>query len=138
MAPLTNKLISDHADAMNMLDEIRRERTIELYMEGFRYDDLKRWGKMEEELNESRCGMIVGDANYKTDFVDDDGNAIPNMYSPNTFVWGDEEVETGDGNQKAVVIISKSEISVDKKSYLWPIPQRQIDMNPNLKQNPGY
>lgn len=138
VAPLTNKLISDHADVMNMLDEIRRERTIELYMEGFRYDDLKRWGKMEEELNESRCGMIVGDANYKTDFVDDDGNSIPNMYSPNTFVWGDEEVETGDGNLKAVVIISKSEISVDKKSYLWPIPQRQIDMNPNLKQNPGY
>ena len=29
---------------MNMLDEIRRERACELFGEGFRSDDLKRWG----------------------------------------------------------------------------------------------
>ncbi|KAA3840872.1 RagB/SusD family nutrient uptake outer membrane protein, partial [Bacteroides ovatus] len=25
-----------------------------------------------------------------------------------------------------------------KKHYLWPIPQKQIDLNPSLEQNPGY
>lgn len=136
---LTNELISDHAaDGMDMLTEIRRERTIELYMEGFRYDDLKRWGILEQELNESRCGMIVGGADYETDFVDGSGNPILSEYTPNVYVWGEEEVETPFGKLNAVVIAGKSDITSNKSNYLWPIPQRQIDLNPNLKQNPGY
>lgn len=67
IAHLTNALVNDNG--LDMLTEIRRERTVELYMEGFRYDDLKRWAKMEEELNGSRCGMVVGDADYPTAFV---------------------------------------------------------------------
>jgi starch-binding outer membrane protein, SusD/RagB family len=26
----------------------------------------------------------------------------------------------------------------DDKSYLWPIPQKEIELNPNLSQNPGW
>lgn len=136
VAHLSNELVQNNN--LDMLTEIRRERTVELYMEGFRYDDLKRWGKLEEELNESRCGMVVGDADYKTDFVDDDGNAIPGRFTPNVYVWGTEKVETGEGMQTCVVLTSKSNISVSKNDYLWPIPSRQIELNPKLQQNPGY
>jgi len=26
----------------------------------------------------------------------------------------------------------------DNRDYAWPFPQSEIDINPNLKQNPGY
>ena len=133
---MTNELVTENG--LDMLTEIRRERTVELYMEGFRYDDLKRWGKLEEELNESRCGMVVGEAGYPTDFVNNEGNAILSEYTPNVYIWGTEKVETGKGMHAAVVLAGKSDIQVSKSDYLWPIPQRQIDLNPNLIQNPGY
>ena len=120
-----------------MLEEIRRERAVELYMEGARIDDLKRWGIAEEALNASRCGMVVGGDGYVTDFKSADGTPT-GRYAANTFVWGEEKVQTGDGLLNCVVISSSANHSFMKKHYLWPIPQRQIDLNPNLKQNPAY
>lgn len=135
VANLTNELVADND--LNMLDEIRRERTVELYMEGHRFDDLKRWGIAEKELNQSRCGMIVGNADYPTVFVDASGSPT-DRYSKNTFVWGEERVATPYGLLNSVVLDNKSNYNFKKTHYLWPIPQRQIDMNSNLKQNPGY
>lgn len=135
IANLTNKLVEDNN--LDMLEEIRRERAIELYMEGFRFDDLKRWGIAEEALNASRCGMVIGGANYPTVFVDATG-AETSRYNSNTYVWGEEMVETPVGAVNSVVVDSKSNFKVSKTHYLWPIPQQQINMNPSLKQNPGY
>ena len=135
VAALTNKLVEDNE--LDMLEEIRRERAVELYMEGARIDDLKRWGIAEEALNASRCGMVVGGDGYVTDFKSADGTPT-GRYAANTFVWGEEKVQTGDGLLNCVVISSSANHSFMKKHYLWPIPQRQIDLNPNLKQNPGY
>ena len=42
MPHLTNAFVS--ANGLNMLEEIRRERTVELAFEGYRRDDLRRWG----------------------------------------------------------------------------------------------
>ena len=135
VAALTNKLVEDNG--LDMLEEVRRERTIELYMEGFRFDDLKRWGIAEEALNASRCGMVVGGDGYDTEFKTSEG-AATGRYAPETFVWGEEKVQTGEGLLNCVVISSSKNHSFAKKHYLWPIPQTQIDLNPNLKQNPGY
>lgn len=123
--------------AYSMLGEIRRERAIELYMEGHRFDDLKRWGIAETELNVARCGMVVGDASYPTSFKDATGT-VTSLYSPNKYVYGEEAVSTAAGVLKCVVIDSKDNYHFAKTHYLWPLPQKQIDMNPNLKQNPGY
>lgn len=48
-----NYLAKDGYDvgAANIVNEIRRERRIELALEGFRADDLKRWALMEEVYN---------------------------------------------------------------------------------------
>lgn len=135
VASLTNTLVT--SNGLNMLDEIRRERAVELYNEGFRYDDLKRWGIAEAALNESRCGEVVGDASYTTEFRDATG-AATSLYLPSTYVWGEEAVTTAAGTLKCVVIDSKSNHNFQKKHYLWPLPQDQINLNPNLKQNPGY
>lgn len=132
---LTNAFIVDNG--LDMLYEIRRERAVELYMEGYRFDDLRRWGIAEQELNESRLGMVVGGANYPTTFVGANGVAT-DKYRKNTFVWGEESIETPVGMVNCVVIDSKSNYAFTKTHYLWPIPQQQINLNPNLIQNPGY
>lgn len=135
VAPLTNSLVT--SNGLNMRDEIRRERTLELYREGFRYDDLKRWGIAETELNQSTCAQVVGDASYVTPYRDAAGAATA-AYKPSTFVWGEEVVNTPKGPLKCIVIDGKTNRVFSKKNYLWPIPQGQINLNPKLKQNPGY
>ncbi|NOR75090.1 MAG: RagB/SusD family nutrient uptake outer membrane protein [Draconibacterium sp.] len=40
--------------APNILNEIRRERRVELLMEGFRADDIKRWALMDEVFNNTK------------------------------------------------------------------------------------
>ena len=120
-----------------MLDDIRRERTIELYMEGFRFDDLKRWGIAENELNESRLGTVVGSSVYPTTFVDASGNAT-SKYLRNTYIWGEEQIDTQWGKLNCVVIDGKTNFNFSRSNYLWPLPQQQISLNPSLVQNPGY
>ena len=135
VAHLTNALAAAHG--LNMKEEIRRERTVELYREGKRFDDLKRWGILEESLNASRLGRVVGDASYPTDFKDAEGNPT-NAYDANSYVWGEEEVETPHGPLKCVVVSSSVNHSVTAKHYLYPIPMTQMTLNENLLQNPGY
>lgn len=135
VANLSNTLVT--VNGLDMLTEIRRERTLELYLEGFRFDDLKRWGIAEAELNQSICGQVVGDASYTTPFRNSSGAATP-AYIPSAYVWGEEAVTTGKGDLKCVVVDSKSNRNFSKKNYLWPIPQGQINLNANLIQNPGY
>lgn len=139
VAGLSKKLVKDNN--LDMLTEIRRERTVELFMEGFRFDDLKRWGIAEKEINASHCGAVVGDASYKTDYVDESGNPTK-LYTKNLYPYGEEEVEieTKEGKKKytCVVIDGAGNFRFSKMNYLWPIPQDQIELNSNLKQNPGY
>lgn len=135
VAHLTNALVS--GNGLDMREEIRRERAVELYREGFRFDDLKRWGILEESLNPSRLGMVVGDASYATDFKDASGNPTA-KYKAGSYVWGEEAVQTPAGMLKCIVVDSKQNHSVAKKHYLWPIPTTQITLNSHLLQNPGY
>jgi hypothetical protein len=39
---------------------------------------------------------------------------------------------------ETLVPVAKPGITPSSKHYLFPIPQREIDLNPNLVQNPGY
>lgn len=145
VAPLTNALVDQIIDLTNstksheemMMDEIRRERAVELYMEGFRFDDLKRWGKLEQELNQPRCGRVLGGVGYPTTFKDANGNNL-STYNASAYVNGELKVETGHGELSCVLLSKKSDSSLSSRHYLWPIPQHQINLNSNLKQNPGY
>lgn len=135
VAHLTNALAT--ANGLDMKEEIRRERAVELYREGKRFDDLKRWGILEASLNPSRLGRVVGDASYTTDFKDASGNPT-SAYVPNSYVFGEEAVETPEGVLKCVVVDSRLNHTVAKKHYLYPIPQSQRLLNDKLLQNPGY
>jgi starch-binding outer membrane protein, SusD/RagB family len=135
VAHLTNALAS--ANGLDMKAEIRRERAVELYREGKRFDDLKRWGILEPSLNPSRLGRVVGDAAYATDFKDASGNPTA-AYNASSYVWGEEAVQTPAGTLKCVVVDSKQNHTVAIKHYLYPIPVSQITLNAKLLQNPGY
>jgi starch-binding outer membrane protein, SusD/RagB family len=120
-----------------MKEEIRRERAVELYREGKRFDDLKRWGILEASLNPSRLGRVVGDASYPTDFRDASGNPTA-AYKAGSYVYGEEAVQTPAGVLNCVVVDSKQNHAVAKKHYLFPIHAEQLRLNPHLLQNPGY
>ncbi|MBU2903609.1 RagB/SusD family nutrient uptake outer membrane protein [Arenibacter algicola] len=109
---LTNSFVS--SNELDMRNEIRRERRVELALDGFRYWDLIRWKTAEIELPKP----IIG--NY---FFDEFGDAfIPNLTEDNYILLQSSEVRTFN----------------PEKDYLWPLPTDQIAINPNLEQNPNW
>lgn len=114
MALLTNGLVNANA-GMSMREEIRAERTVELFLEGFRTDDLKRWKTAEVEMPGDLLGIKWKGTWFETNWtnqekpINEDGNII--MFS---------------GRQWA------------QKNYLLPLPSDQRQLNPQLGQNPGW
>lgn len=104
MPLLSNAFVS--ANNLNMREEIRRERTIELFNEGFRLDDLKRWKTAEDEMPMDFLGSHVASTSYPQ-------------------------------NNNGRNIIETGRVWAEK-NYLNPLPIDQLQLNPNLKQNPGW
>lgn len=132
---------------------IRTERFIELAVEGHNYDDLLRWKVAEKYFNRpayylTRSGWS-GSTSWNGDMNDPslnaDFKALCARWDAGRFPFGgvpaiDEngiadlsaQFEAGDIVQ---AFVRKFDAA---KSYLWPIPQVDIDVNSNLKQNPNY
>lgn len=102
------------SNGLDMRTEIRRERTIELFNEGFRADDLKRWKTAEVEMPMDFCGVTLT-GEYAKEWTQ---NALP----------------LNDKNQ----VIYESGRQFKAKNYLYPLPSDQLQLNPNLGQNPGW
>jgi hypothetical protein len=121
MPKLTNAFVNGANPAnvkLNMLDEIRRERRIELAGEGFRYFDLIRWKTAETELPQIVLGAKFQQSEY-----------------PDVIVGKDI---TLDANGFIVSQTAASRSFNSPKNYLFPIPLGQMALNPNLTQNPGW
>jgi hypothetical protein len=107
-----------------LLVEIRRERRVELFQEGFRYDDIRRW-KQGKKLEKPDMGIRwtpEAQARYagaiiQTSVDPDNGHTYIDVYK-NTD-WADPVFD-------------------ESKNYFWPIPLNVISQNPNITQNPGY
>ena len=100
---------------------VRYERTIELADEGFRLFDIKRWKYAEHVLP----GNVYG-RRTKAHWYD--------PVTPQIDQYGHANYPNADALFK---IISVNTFD-PAKNYLWPIPQKEIDVNKNLEQNPGY
>lgn len=122
VAPLTNALIAANAP-LTMIGEIRRERALELFAEGFRYDDLKRWAIAEQELNQVVLGVKVKGTVYET---------VPGNYDASKYSFG-LDAATG-----ALIVDPVGNRKFTRKNYLFPIPAGQILLNNKLIQNPKY
>ncbi len=139
IADLTNSLVNNNG--LDMLQEIRRERAIELLGEGFRLSDLCRWGIAEEEINRPRCSYYV-EVNGQPNELAQSGYYDASQFVG--YVTESEELQSvytaGMPTLKAGALIMEriNNRVFSKKNYLQAIPLDQIALNPNLKQNPGW
>ena len=131
--------------------EIRREREIELCLEGFRLNDLKRWNCCHLWVDDPWEGMFISALNTP---IDVDGDGIPDVYFYDTDKIDKEEyssigiyVGTSKNNILNVVpaegggYLMKYNYAGREwpvRQYLYPIPEVVIQKNPHLKQNPGW
>jgi hypothetical protein len=128
--PLTNAFVT--ANNLNMRNEIRRERTVELALEGFRRDDLRRWKTAETELVKSIRGVKIVGTDWGTKEILIDGSNINQYLQPE---W---QART-DAEGFIVCEAADRRNGFDPaKHYLYPLPIREISLNPNLTQNPRW
>ncbi len=147
IANLTNALVNTYG--LDMKEEIRRERTLELYGEGFRFYDLCRWGIAIEELTRpvySYYTMYNGEA---TQLATDDKPFYPGtkMYDANVWAGHLSEGETVQSHytagmpkvhEGAITIMPKNERVFSSRDMLQSIPTDEITLNSELKQNPQW
>lgn len=113
------------SDVDPVLWEIRRERCVELIGSGFRYQDIKRW-KKGEYLNAQPVGVKL--ESDLDSYSDADAAILREMrYSG---------VDNARYTNCATYMVKP--VGWVDKYYLFPIPQRQIVLNSNLIQNPGW
>lgn len=102
-------------DVAPLLWEVRRERRVELMGEGFRLDDLRRW-KKGEYVNKQPLGVYVTD---------------------NT-AWGNVKVTGGPSATEGYVYFFNKPLGWQEHYYLYPLPLKQLVLNKQLEQNPGW
>lgn len=112
MPVLSNSLVSKNG--LNMRQEIRRERTVELFYEGHRITDLRRWKTAETEMPQDMKGILW------------EGEWKSKMPKPGYQVGSDGRLVLETGR------------TWEQKHYLHPLPVQQLQLNPNLGQNPGW
>lgn len=113
MPKLSNAFVENNG--LSMREEIRRERTVELIMEGFRIDDLKRWATAGTEMPQDQLGVLFTGTWFENN-------------------WADQSRQlNGDG-----CIILYNNRTWNERNYLYPLPSDQLQLNPELGQNPGW
>lgn len=100
----------DITSDMSMMDWVRNERFVELWGEGHRFYDLRRWMTAPQTLSANmREGLNVAGAGMNPSFEDLNQRTVINQQ----FQWA-------------------------TSMYLWPVPSDEIYSNPQLIQAPGY
>ena len=142
---------SDSYPALTITDpvllEIRRERGIELVMEGFRFADLTRW-RLGTLLARPWQGIYVPAVNTNID-LDGDGTPDVCFYTtsaPPGSVNGVSYVPVGgsnlttlsNGTSGRVFFLNDGSRKWFDYKYLYPLPFSELQLNPNLTQNPHW
>lgn len=104
----------------DLINLVRNERRIELANEGIRYFDLLRWKLAEKS-------PVVDGVGLKGDFY--------GAYMRLDGVGSTDRTVMVDGVPRRYV---ETRFFNPEKHYLQPIPQKEIDLNPNLIQNPNW
>ncbi|WP_344980293.1 RagB/SusD family nutrient uptake outer membrane protein [Compostibacter hankyongensis] len=105
-----------------LLNEVRRERRVELAIEGYRFDDLMRWAAtalIKQPLYGARYSQFVGkpfNPPLSNIPVSADGYIFPLKNTPAAQGW---QFNPG-------------------RDYLLPIPSDELVLNKHLTQNPGW
>ncbi len=110
-------------DLSPIINEIRRERRVELALEGYRFDDLMRWaaGDLIQGMKLKGARFIRGES-----FPGIQDRLGDIKVDENRYIWHfKNSVPNG--------------FEFDKtRDYLYPIPTNELTLNENLTQNPGW
>jgi starch-binding outer membrane protein, SusD/RagB family len=124
--------------------EIRRERRIEMFNEGLRWDDLMRW-KEGKKLEQPMLGIYfpnLGSFDFnndgKTDVYLHNGNATGAPPGTTSIINVNQKALTNGTSGNFFPLKGITVVFNEGKDYLYPIPSEDITLNPNLKQNPGW
>lgn len=120
----------------SILREIRRERRVELAMEGMRREDLMRWkaGRFIEKPIRGMKFTPEKQALYNGSNTGKDKNAPKAILNVDVFV----------DNEGFIIAYPKSPnvtagvVKWDNKYYYNPIPLQELELNRNLTQSPGW
>ncbi len=118
MPHLTNEFVTSHG--LDMLTELRRERSVELALEGQRYDDLIRWKEAEHRLPVALLG----------------GKFITGEYGSTSLDGMEERL-----NEEDIIILEEADTRFfdPQKDYLYPIPSNDIAQSKGaIEQNPNW
>ena len=146
---LNQNYFPDITDAA--LLEIRRERGIELALEGLRFDDIVRW-KHGELMTKVWNGFYVPALNVPID-LNGDGKPDVCFYkimpanpvagvnyinvAPTTSAGVNPQRLSNDTFGELTWLTTTTRV-FDDKNYLYPIPESDRIVNPKLGQNPGW
>lgn len=98
-------------------EAVRKERRVELAFEGLRYYDVLRWGIAEKELNHTFTGVKLSD-------------------DPNARNYRGSGTAASPVDEDMYYQFEKRTWSPHNRYF--PIPQNDLNVNKNLKQNTGY
>ncbi len=136
-----------------VLQEIRRERRVELALEGFRFDDLMRWkaGKLLEKEPEGLYFPSLGKFDLTGDGVEDiclipstedipaeadkEVNALGKKltyYRTGSIDDNNATVYLTNGTSGNILTIKDMGTFQEPKFYYRPIPKHEMDLNPQL------
>ncbi len=113
ITPLSNAFTAAHG--LDMREEIRRERRVELAMEGYRYWDLIRWKTAETELPKP----VLGNYYFENEF----GTQVKPLLTADNYI---------------LVQDARFRSFNPQRDYLWPFPTNELALNPGLQQNPNW
>ncbi len=126
--PLTNAFAT--ANNLDLLQEIRRERTVEFIDEGFRYIDIIRWKIAEEVLPVDILGAKFVDAETSKSreemrMTDEDGKF--------------NGIQVHDQSDIIIIELASTRKFNPSRDYLYPIPLNEISLsNGAVVQNPNW
>lgn len=119
-----------------LLWEIRRERQVELMLEGSRFSDILRW-KKASYFSKPFVGCYIDLEKRPQTAYNEDGT--PKFKA----ILGDREGNVIPGATKGYVLPYNGELQPqysddDLKLYYDPINKQDLTLNPNLTQSPGW
>ena len=128
---LTNEFVT--TNDLDMLEEIRRERTVELIDEGFRYDDIIRWKIAEKVLPVDLIGIK---------YVEDEATNTQREDIQHKLTDAEGKIKgrkVYDDVDMYVIEMANTRQFNPEKDYLYPIPKQEIIRSNNaVIQNPNW
>lgn len=133
-------------DNKGVILEIRRERSIELVKEGFRWADLMRWREGQRMTHEFTGAYFKGSGSYD---LDGDGKKDFAIYKDRPVrapgvtpkkIGTDIYLTDGDNGRGYVLgVYGVTHAFNEERDYLFPLPTDDIQLSGGLlKQNPGW